>query len=66
MKKIYVSNYNEIKKIVENLNFETESQILFRGETNPLVPSIVRKCSFNSSGDLVIKEKLVNSFFEVL
>lgn len=59
MKKIYVSNYNEIKKIVENLNYTTDNNVLFRGETKSLVPSIVSKSSFNSYEDLILKEKLL-------
>ena len=57
MKVIYISDYKEIKEIVEKFNYETENKILFRGEPKSLVPSIVNKCSFNSYADLVVKEK---------
>ena len=65
MKVISVSDYNEIKDIVEKFNYETENDILFRGEPKSLVPSIVDKCSFNSYADLVVKEKsLLEEFNE--
>ena len=62
---IRISNYKEIKDIVEKFNYETDSNILFRGEPKSLVPSIVDKCSFNSYADLFIKEKsLLEEFNE--
>lgn len=62
---IRISNYKEIKDIVEKFNYETDSNILFRGEPKSLVPSIVDKCSFNSYADLFIKEKsLIEEFNE--
>ena len=65
MKIIRISNYKQIKKIVEKFNYETDNNILFRGEPKFLVPSIVTKCSFNSYADLVIKEKsLLEEFNE--
>jgi len=65
MKVIYISDYKEIKEIVEKFNYETENNILFRGEPKSLVPSIVNKCSFNSYADLVVKEKsLLEEFNE--
>lgn len=65
MKKICISDYKEIKEIVEKFNYETDNNILFRGEPKSLVPSIVNKCSFNSYADLVIKEKsLLEEFNE--
>jgi hypothetical protein len=65
MKVISVSDYKEIKEIVEKFNHETENNILFRGEPKSLVPSIVNKCSFNSYADLVVKEKsLLEEFNE--
>lgn len=65
MKSICISNYKEIKELVENFNNETGNNILFRGEPKSLVPSIVNKCSFNSYADLVVKEKsLLEEFNE--
>lgn len=65
MKVICVSEYKEIKEIVEKINYETNDNILFRGEPKSLVPSIVDKCSFNSYADLVLKEKsLLEEFNE--
>ena len=65
MKVICISDYKEIKEIVEKFNYETDNNILFRGEPKSLVPSIVNKCSFNSCADLVVKEKsLLEEFIE--
>lgn len=65
MKQICISDYNELKEIVEKFNYETENKILFRGEPKSLVPSIVDKCSLNSYADLVVKEKsLLEEFNE--
>lgn len=63
MKKICIADYKEMKNIVEKFNYETENNILFRGEPKSLVSSIVDKCSFNSCADLVVKEKsLIEEF----
>jgi hypothetical protein len=59
MKSICISNYKEIKELVENFNNETGNNILFRGEPKSLVPSIVDKCSFSSYDELIVKEKLL-------
>jgi hypothetical protein len=65
MKKICISDYKEIKEIIEKFNYETDNNILFRGEPKSLVPSIVDKCSFNYYADLVVKEKsLLEEFNE--
>ena len=54
-----VSDYNQVKKIVEKHNFEKDNNILFRGEPNALVPSIVNKCVLSTYADLVVKENLL-------
>ena len=65
MKSICISGYKEIKELVENFNYETGNNILFRGEPKSLFPSILDKCSFNSYDDLVVKEKsLLEGFNE--
>lgn len=64
-KVIVVSDYKEIREIVEKLNYENDSNILYCGEPKSLIPSIVDKCSFNFYADLVIKEKsLLKEFNE--
>lgn len=65
MKVVSISDYKEIKEIVEKIDYETANNIIFRGEPKSLVPSIVDKCSFNSYADLVVKEKsLLDEFNE--
>ena len=65
---IRISNYKEIKDIVEKFNYETDSNILFRGEPKSLVPSIVDKCSFNSYADLFIPNSAIEKkeYFSIL
>ena len=65
MKIICISDYEELKKIVDEFNKDSSNGVLFRGEPDILVPSIVKKCSFNSYTDLIVKEKyLLKEFNE--
>ena len=50
---------------VDEFNKDSSNGVLFRGEPDILVPSIVKKCSFNSYTDLIVKEKyLLKEFNE--
>jgi len=63
MKVICASSYLEIKEIIDYYNFIDDNQILFRGSSSLLVPSIIEKCSFNTYADIVAKEYLLLSDF---
>ena len=59
MKVYCVSNYDEILKITYDLKVKNNDEILFRGTSEALVPSIVQRCSYNTYADLVAKEYLL-------
>ncbi|MEP7317376.1 MAG: FRG domain-containing protein [Panacibacter sp.] len=63
MKTICVNNYDEILELRTAYNQKFENAVLFRGTSNPLLPSLVEKCSFKTYEDLAYKEfKLLSDF----
>lgn len=62
MREFCITNYSEIKKLVDRLNFNSSNQILFRGEPIFLVPTLVKYCKSEST-NLETKEiKLLEEF----
>lgn len=58
------SSYDEITKITFDLKHNFNDEILYRGTSNALVPSIVQKCSYRTYEDLVVKEHLLLEEFK--
>ncbi|PWA06178.1 FRG domain-containing protein [Flavobacterium psychrotolerans] len=64
MKVYCASSYDEITKITFDLKCNFNDEILYRGTTNDLIPSIVQKCSYSTYEDLVVKEYLLLEGFK--
>ncbi|RZK09594.1 MAG: FRG domain-containing protein [Flavobacterium sp.] len=64
MKTICVDTYDQILGIRSDYNYKFENAVLFRGTSNPLVPSLVEKCSFGSYSDLAYKEHMLLQEFK--
>lgn len=62
MRELTISNYDEIKIIVDKLNVETFNQILFRGEPKSLVSSLVKCCKSDSTNLETIEKSLFEKF----
>ena len=62
MKIICINNYNDILKL-RDAYFQKFDYVLFRGSSNPLLPSLPEKCSYKSYVDLAYKEfELLSEF----
>ena len=59
MKVISVSSYEEIKEIATQFSLHADNAVFYRGTSNVLVPSIVKKDSFNSNAELAAKENFL-------
>ncbi len=64
MKVICVSSFDELKKIANNFSCDAGNEVLYRGTSNSLVPSIIEKYPSNSYSDLIDKEHLLLSDFK--
>lgn len=63
MKTICINNYEELLDLRSTLNQKYENEVLFRGTSNPLLPSLVEKCSYRTYQDLAYKEfELLSEF----
>lgn len=58
MSEFRISNYDEIKQIVSELNYKTNNDILFRGEPKCLVPSLINFCKsdFDTTESFLLEE----------
>jgi len=56
MKTICINSYNELLELQEFYNQKFENGVLYRGTSNPLIPSLVEKCSYETYQDLAFKE----------
>jgi hypothetical protein len=52
MKTFFIKSFEELLDTCSALNQEHQNEILFRGTSNQLIPSIVERCSFDSYQDL--------------
>jgi hypothetical protein len=63
MKTICINTYDEILKLRSTYNQKFDNAVLFRGTSNPLLPSLVEKCSYKTYEDLAYKEfELLSDF----
>lgn len=63
MKTICINNYDSILKLRATYNQQFDNAVLFRGTSNPLLPSLVEKCSYKTYEDLAYKEfELLSEF----
>jgi hypothetical protein len=63
MKTICISSFKDLLELRSSYNQKYENQVLFRGTSNPLIPSLVEHCSYKTYQDLVYKEfELLSEF----
>jgi len=63
MKTICINSYDELLKLRAFYNQKFENEVFFRGTSNPLITSLVEKCSYETYQDLAYKEfELLSEF----
>lgn len=64
METIYANSYEKIMELRTNFNYKYQNEVLFRGTSNRLIPSLTYKCSYNTPADLALKEQMLLKEFE--
>ena len=63
MKTVCITNFEDLMKKCDALNQRYENNILYRGASKQLIPSLAERCSFFSYQDLAYKEFSILSDF---